>query len=165
MTYAHDDRLHRYVALKISIADTEAQDPELRILKSLRDLPSSSGFQHIERLLDDFRHTGPNGTHSCLILELFGPSVPTVVEAHYHDGRLPGIIANRVMMQVVLALDFLHRNRIGHGGIDTLSPAISTHLLLKLSNYSNSADMFRPTYRERCVRIAIPGVDVRRGSH
>ncbi|KAF1351893.1 kinase-like domain-containing protein [Delphinella strobiligena] len=116
---ARDQMLHRYVALKILIAESEAQDRELRILESLRDAPISSGFQHIERLLDDFKHTGPNGTHNCLILELLGPSVPTVIEAHFPDGRLPGIIANRVAMQVVLGLDFLHKNKIGHGDLHT----------------------------------------------
>lgn len=106
------------MALKILIADSEAQDRELRTLQSLQDLPASSGSRHVERLLDSFRHNGPNGVYNCLVLELLGPSIPAVIAAHFPDGRLPGIIVHRVAMQVILGLDFLHKNRIGHGGIN-----------------------------------------------
>lgn len=140
LTYTYDTRSHRYVALKILIADSEAQDRELRTLKSLQNLSASAGLQHILRLLDDFRHTGPNGVHSCLVLELLGPSIPSVIAAHFHDGRLPGIISKRVATQVVLGISFLHRNGIGHGGIKYLPRGVLIYLLRKKSRCRESAD-------------------------
>jgi serine/threonine-protein kinase SRPK3 len=44
------------------------------------------------QLLDHFDHTGPNGTHRCLVLELLGPSVLSEAES-YPSNRLPGNIA------------------------------------------------------------------------
>lgn len=67
------------------------------------------------RLLDDFYHTGPNGVHACLVLELLEPSVPAVIEAQFADGRLPGVVAKRACKEALLALDFLHKHRVGHG--------------------------------------------------
>jgi serine/threonine-protein kinase SRPK3 len=77
---------------------------------------SHPGGQHIVRLLDDFPHTGPNGTHTCLVFELLGHSFPTVTEERFADARLPGVLAKRVCKEMLLAVDFLHKQGIGHGG-------------------------------------------------
>lgn len=77
---------------------------------------SEPGSQHIVRLLDDFSHVGPNGVHTCVVLELLGPNIPAVIEAQFADARLPGAIAKRTCKEVLLALAFLHEHRIGHGG-------------------------------------------------
>lgn len=107
----------RYVALKISVSEVPPEGRELQVLRALsRNAPPGAGCQHVVRLLDDFCHTGPNGTHVCLVLEPLGPSVSAVAEGHCADGRLPGIVAKRACKEALLALDFLHKHRVGHGG-------------------------------------------------
>lgn len=72
--------------------------------------------QHVMHVVDDFNLEGPNGTHRCLVFELLGPSVPDMVYAHFPDGRLPGKLAKAIAKQVVSGLEFLHQEKIGHGG-------------------------------------------------
>ncbi|KAG9943986.1 kinase-like protein, partial [Aureobasidium melanogenum] len=68
------------------------------------------------QLLDSFQHNGPNGVHDCLVLELLGPSVASVVEKQCASDKLPGNVAKKACKQLGLALAVLHRQGIGHGG-------------------------------------------------
>ena len=76
---------------------------------------SVSGF--LPRLLDSFSHIGPNGTHQCLVFELLGPSVDTVV-ADYQTGgeRLDSEVILLVARQLLEAIDATHKAGYGHGG-------------------------------------------------
>jgi serine/threonine-protein kinase SRPK3 len=67
-------------------------------------------------MLDNFSHSGPNGTHACMVFELLGPSIATVTERKFSDDRLPGALVKRVCKEMLLAVDFLHQQNIGHGG-------------------------------------------------
>ena len=67
-------------------------------------------------VVDDFDLEGPNGTHRCLVFELLGPSVPNMIDTHFSDGRLPGKLAKAIAKHVVYGLEFLHQEKIGHGG-------------------------------------------------
>jgi serine/threonine-protein kinase SRPK3 len=98
----------------VLILSASAQHVNVEVI--LREAPSSPGSRHIEQLLDDFHHTGPNGTHVCLVLEVLGPNIPTVIEERYSAGRLPADIACSVAWQVALTIGFLHKNNVAHGG-------------------------------------------------
>jgi serine/threonine protein kinase len=67
-------------------------------------------------MLDYFQLEGPNGTHSCAVLELLGPSVPDLLDARFRGERLPGKLAKSISKQALLGLDVLHQHKIGHGG-------------------------------------------------
>lgn len=71
---------------------------------------------HLMSMLDHFQISGPNGTHDCLVLELLGENVPDLRERHFKGERLPGYFAKRIAKQALLALNYLHQNRITHGG-------------------------------------------------
>lgn len=111
------DKIHRdgrYVAIKISVSEKEAETRELGILRAIRSgLPDSP---HLLQMLDHFECNGPNGCHDCLVLELLGPSVSDLVERYYRDRRLPGKLAKDIAKQALLGLGSLHHHRIGHGG-------------------------------------------------
>jgi serine/threonine-protein kinase SRPK3 len=109
--------MSQHVALKIVVSKASPETRDLRSLRTLsRNNSSHPGRKHIVRLLEDFSHVGPNGTHTCLVFELLGPSVSTVTEELFADGRLPGVLARRVCKELLLAVDFLHEQGIGHGG-------------------------------------------------
>jgi serine/threonine-protein kinase SRPK3 len=65
---------------------------------------------------DSFQISGPNGTHECLILELLGPSVADLLDAHFCTERLPGTLAKTITKQALLGLCFLHEQKIAHAG-------------------------------------------------
>ncbi|EON65280.1 CMGC/SRPK protein kinase [Coniosporium apollinis CBS 100218] len=117
---AKDEELQRYVAVKIAVAEVGLESRELQVLRVLSaNISTHSGSQHVVQLLDDFQHAGPNGTHTCLVFEVLGPNIPTVIDARFADGRLPGKIARRVCKHALLGLDFLHQHQVGHGDLHT----------------------------------------------
>lgn len=67
-------------------------------------------------MINDSYLEGPNGTHHCLVFELLGRSVPNMIDTHFSDGRLPGRLAKAIAKQVVSRPEFLHQEKIGHGG-------------------------------------------------
>jgi serine/threonine-protein kinase SRPK3 len=70
--------------------------------------PSHPGRQHIVSLLDHFEHAGPNGVHMCLVFEALGESVLSTIKRYQYRG-LPIDIVKQITKQVLLGLDYLHR--------------------------------------------------------
>lgn len=107
------------MALKITVAEASSpNNRERRVLQVLSEPESTlqSDRMHIMQLLDSFQHNGPNGAHDCLVFELLGPSVASVVEKQCTGDRLPGEVARKACKELGLALAVLHRQEIGHGG-------------------------------------------------
>ncbi|KAI0115513.1 kinase-like domain-containing protein [Nemania sp. FL0031] len=115
---ARDQVDNRNVALKVSMSE-KSNDSEAHILSAISKLSEEygnhPGRHHLVQMLDRFTVYGPNGTHDCLVLELFGPSVHDVVHSLDDDRRLPAELAKSTAYQVLLGLDFLSIRKIGHG--------------------------------------------------
>ncbi|EFY94306.1 serine protein kinase [Metarhizium robertsii ARSEF 23] len=119
---ARDLKDSRYVALKILVSANRAS-AELQILHHIVKAAPAKAAQHITQLLDKFEHRGPNGVHTCLVLEPMGPSVNTMVEElPQFKPRLWGMVvrypirmAKSILKQSLQALAFLHENGIAHG--------------------------------------------------
>ncbi|XP_060094243.1 SRSF protein kinase 3-like [Heteronotia binoei] len=72
---------------------------------------------HIIRLLDDFKMIGENGFHVCLVFELLGPSLQSLLSCPGIQG-LPLPFVKKVTHQVLKGLHFLHKEcRIIHADI------------------------------------------------
>lgn len=108
--------LKRNVALKIDIAGTSSTDRELQALQICSHAPQEPGAEVVPKLLDSFKHEGPNGLHQCYVLGILGPSIPNVLERRFKDCRLPKKIVSKVVGESLLGLAFLHKLRLGHGG-------------------------------------------------
>ncbi|KAK1999779.1 serine/threonine-protein kinase SRPK3 [Colletotrichum falcatum] len=124
---ALDSMSSRYVALKIEVA--ERQEPrELPILKFLATKASGDPFsKYIVNLLDSFHHDGPNGRHLCLVLEPMGPSVSDILDAPDEEynpldppvARFTKDKSKRILRDVLSGLQFLHRNGVAHGDLQS----------------------------------------------
>jgi serine/threonine-protein kinase SRPK3 len=105
-------RKNRHVALKVVRSATQYKETALDEIKLLEKIatanPSHPGRQHIVSLLDHFEHTGPNGVHICLVFEALGESVLSTIKRYQYRG-LPVHIVKQVTKQVLLGLDYLHR--------------------------------------------------------
>ncbi|KAL8648315.1 MAG: hypothetical protein Q9210_005060 [Variospora velana] len=109
--------LRRYVALKLTVSEISHLQQEVHVLDRLsHGIASHPGKKHIVQLLDRFQHEGPNGTHSCIVLELLGPRVDAEAE-HHKDNRLPGSIAWETCKQTAQAVEYVHANGIAHGDL------------------------------------------------
>ncbi|KAG6178158.1 hypothetical protein E4U36_006674 [Claviceps purpurea] len=82
---AKDQKRHLYVAIKIMVSKVEGSR-ELNMLRALSALPKDHpGSSYVCQMLDHFTHVGPNGTHTCLVLELVGPNVAEFVDCYGID--------------------------------------------------------------------------------
>lgn len=68
----------------------------------------------MQRLFDSFTLEGPNGVHSCTVIEAGSCSVRT--SQHMHRGRLRTPIARVIISELVAGVHLLHQRGIVHGG-------------------------------------------------
>jgi serine/threonine protein kinase len=117
-----DHRSHRYAALKVLVASVAETSNELKVHRRLAQArPIYSG--RVVQLLDEFKYTsGPNDIYICLIFELMGPNVSSMLGQlpcfRFHmEFQYPIWMAKRILRQVLEALEFLHQNGIAHGDL------------------------------------------------
>lgn len=124
---------NHYVALKFLVTENQkdidnAADvskspngiPEsLNEIEILRHLFSASlrlshpGSAHVLSLLDHFIVFGPNGSHRVLVTEVTGPRISSLPKS--------GDVVRDVCRQIVQGVDYLHQQRIGHGGESSMA--------------------------------------------
>ncbi|KAI0965912.1 serine protein kinase [Xylaria arbuscula] len=122
---ARDTQNNTYVALKILMSEVAGTEPdkELRILQHLFGVAPVQAARFVTRILGEFEHIGPNGTHKCLVFEAMGPTVNSMVEElpqfkprnRHMKVRYPPQMARTILKQSLEALDFLHGIGIAHG--------------------------------------------------
>lgn len=104
-----DDK--RYVALKIVKSAqhfTETAKDEISILKAVRDSdPADPKRNKTVQLLNDFKISGVNGTHICMVFEVLGHNLlKLILKSNYHGIPLQNV--KRIIRQVLEGLDYLH---------------------------------------------------------
>ncbi|CAN0283939.1 unnamed protein product, partial [Ectocarpus sp. 12 AP-2014] len=126
---ARDDRrpspsAPKYVALKVQkSADhyTEAARDEIDLLQTVRanaqtltELASNDPTGELDpdcrtvQLMDCFDHVGPHGRHVCMVFEMLGCNLLSVIKRYNYHG-IPIRIVKSMARQMCQGLDFLHR--------------------------------------------------------
>lgn len=115
-------RKNRNAAIKIVVAEKSTElSHELRVLQHLDKSPHDHpGRRHVLHLLDHFYHDGPNGRHLCVVLDVLGPKITTVIERSKQN-RIDGQLARHVSRQLLLAITYLHSSGVAHGGTYDIS--------------------------------------------
>ena len=111
MTRLKFHRTNRHVALKVVKSDGHYTETALDEIQLLQRVVSSSlthsGRHHVVGLVDNFRHSGPNGSHVCMVFEVLGENLLGLIKRYQHRG-VPQHIVKQVAKQVLLGLDYLH---------------------------------------------------------
>jgi serine/threonine-protein kinase SRPK3 len=95
--------------VKSSRRFTQGAKEEIGLLEKMHSTnPNSPGYQHVAQLLDHFEHEGENGTHVCMVFEVLGESLLSLIKRFKYRG-VPATVVKKVAMQVLLGLDYLHR--------------------------------------------------------
>jgi serine/threonine-protein kinase SRPK3 len=80
---------------------------EIKILKQIAE-GDPSDMKCVVKLLDHFKHSGPNGSHVCMVFEFLGDNLLTLIK--YTDYRgIPLNMVKEVCRHVLIGLDYLHR--------------------------------------------------------
>ncbi|KAK7262222.1 hypothetical protein RJT34_29785 [Clitoria ternatea] len=107
---AFDTLNSRYVALKIQKSAqhyTEAALDEIKILKQIAE-GDPNDKKCVVKLLDHFKHSGPNGLHVCMVFEFLGDNLLTLIK--YSDYRgVPLSMVKEICLHILVGLDYLHR--------------------------------------------------------
>lgn len=101
----------RYVALKIVKSAqhfTETAKDEIKILKAVRDGdPQNPRRNKTVQLLNDFKISGVNGTHVCMVFEVLGHNLLKLILKSNYRG-IPISNVKSITRQVLEGLDYLH---------------------------------------------------------
>ncbi|KAJ9208463.1 kinase-like domain-containing protein [Paecilomyces variotii] len=135
-------RDYKFVALKVLRADCYGGSHnifEREILLKILEISGKSsheGRNYVSGLLDHFKQKGPNGDHVCFVFDVLGHHLDFQA-AKYEDGKLPVKAMKMISRQLLLGLDFLHREC---GIIHTdLKP---TNILLELERPNNAVAQY-----------------------
>ncbi|XP_074646954.1 uncharacterized protein LOC141902911 [Tubulanus polymorphus] len=107
-----DLQAKRFVALKVVKSAqhyTETALDEIKLLKCVRESDENDPYREkTVQLLDDFKISGVNGTHVCMVFEVLGPNLLKLIIRSNYQGILTQNVKS-IIRQVLEGLDYLHR--------------------------------------------------------
>uniref|UniRef100_A0A3B4AJV4 non-specific serine/threonine protein kinase n=1 Tax=Periophthalmus magnuspinnatus TaxID=409849 RepID=A0A3B4AJV4_9GOBI len=108
---AWDIQVKRFVAMKVVKSAeqyTETAVDEIKLLRSVRNSdPDDPNRDKVVQLLDDFKISGVNGTHVCMVFEVLGHHLlKWIIKSNYQGLPLPCV--KSIIRQVLQGLDYLH---------------------------------------------------------
>ncbi|XP_021767394.1 SRSF protein kinase 2-like [Chenopodium quinoa] len=106
---AWDTQNSMYVALKVQKSArhyTEAAMDEIKILKLIAD-DDPDDKKCVVKLLDHFKHSGPNGQHVCMVFQYLGDNLLTLIKYSDYKG-IPLHMVKEICFHILVALDYLH---------------------------------------------------------
>ncbi|KAJ6927632.1 SRSF protein kinase 2-like [Populus alba x Populus x berolinensis] len=107
---AWDIQGSRYVALKVQKSAqhyTEAAMDEIKILKQIAE-GDPDDKKCVVKLLDHFKHSGPNGQHVCMVFEYLGDNLLSLIKYSGYRG-VPLHMVKEICFHMLVGLDYLHR--------------------------------------------------------
>ncbi|CAI0474216.1 unnamed protein product [Linum tenue] len=107
---AYDTQSSNYVALKIQKSATQFSQAalhEIEVLSAIAD-GDPSNTKCVVRLIDHFKHLGPNGQHQCMVLEFLGDSLLRLIRHNHYKGLHLNKV-REICKCILIGLDYLHR--------------------------------------------------------
>ncbi|KAF5791133.1 putative protein kinase CMGC-SRPK family [Helianthus annuus] len=106
----YDSQTSNYVALKIQKSAREFAQSAIHEIEVVSALTKHDpeNKKCVIRLVDHFKHRGPNGQHFCMVFEFLGNSILQLIKYNRYKG-LPLNKVRDICRCILTALDYLHR--------------------------------------------------------
>lgn len=103
----------RHVAMKVQKSAkhyTSAARDEIELLEKVKESAAKNNVSdpRVVLLIDSFEHTGPHGTHMCMVFEMLGENLLTLIKRFDYKG-IPMEMTKKITKQMLEGLDFLHK--------------------------------------------------------
>ncbi|GET90972.1 serine/threonine-protein kinase, putative [Leishmania tarentolae] len=148
-----DYQKERYQAMKIqksAASYSEAAYDEIKLLSQIMEADPHKN-RCCARLNDYFKHTGPNGTHVCMLFDVYGENLLSLMERYEYRG-IPLPIVKCIARQVLIGLDHINSIDIIHTDLKPENVLLSTpkHSIISLMKHFHSPPLHqRPKLTER----------------
>uniref|UniRef100_A0AAQ4QWT8 non-specific serine/threonine protein kinase n=1 Tax=Gasterosteus aculeatus aculeatus TaxID=481459 RepID=A0AAQ4QWT8_GASAC len=134
-----DIQVKRFVAMKVVKSAehyTETAVDEIKLLRSVRNSdPNDPNREMVVQMVDDFKISGINGTHVCMVFEVLGHHLlKWIIKSNYQGLPLPCV--KSIIRQVLQGLDYLHTKcQIIHTDIkpENILMSVDEHYVRKLA--------------------------------
>ncbi|KAK8628964.1 hypothetical protein V6N13_077824 [Hibiscus sabdariffa] len=160
---AWDTQKSRYVALKIQKSAqhyTEAAMDEIKILKQIAE-GDPDNKKCVVKLLDHFKHSGPNGNHMCMVFEYLGDNLLTLIK--YSDYRgVPLHTVKEICRHILTGLDYLHRElSIIHTDLKPENVLLLSMMDPSRDPRKSGAALILPTRKDKVVSETVASKEIK----
>ncbi|KAK4781738.1 hypothetical protein SAY86_015840 [Trapa natans] len=150
---AWDTHRSQYVALKVQKSAqhyTEAAMDEITILQQIAE-GDPDDKKCVVKLLDHFKHAGPNGQHVCMVFEYLGDNLLTLIK--YTDyGGLPINVVKEICIHILVGLDYLHQQlSIIHTDLKPENILLLSMIDLSKDPRRSGAPLILPSSKEKTI--------------
>ncbi|KAG5498861.1 hypothetical protein JKF63_03150 [Porcisia hertigi] len=148
-----DYQMERYQAMKIqksAASYSEAAYDEIKLLSQIMEADPHKK-RCCARLNDYFNHTGPNGTHVCMVFDVYGENLLSLMERYEYRG-IPLPIVKCIARQVLIGLYHINSVDIIHTDLKPENVLLSTpkHSIISLMKHFRPPPLHqRPKLMER----------------
>ncbi|CAN1832770.1 Protein kinase dsk1 [Linum perenne] len=157
---AWDTQGSGYIALKVQKSAqhyTEAAMDEIKLLKQIAEGDPDDKYCCV-KLLDHFKHSGPNGQHVCMVFEYLGDNLLTLIK--YSDYRgVPLSKVKELCYHILVGLDYLHRKlSIIHTDLKPENVLLSSTIDPCKDHRKTGAPLILPTSKGKLVGESVSSV-------
>ncbi|XP_021278943.1 serine/threonine-protein kinase spk-1 isoform X2 [Herrania umbratica] len=133
---------------------------EIRILKQIAE-GDPDDKKCVVKLLDHFKHSGPNGNHMCMVFEYLGDNLLTLIK--YSDYRgVPLHMVKEICHQILVGLDYLHRElSIIHTDLKPENVLLLSMIDPSRDPRKSGAPLVLPTRKDKVVSEAVASKDIK----
>jgi len=123
---------------------------EIKILKQIAE-GDPDDKKCVVKLLDHFKHSGPNGQHVCMVFEYLGDNLLTLIK--YSDYRgVPLHMAKEICFHILVGLDYLHRQlSIIHTDLKPENVLLLSMIDTSKDHRKSGAPLILPTSKNKIV--------------
>lgn len=133
---------------------------EIKILKQIAE-GDPDGKKCVVKLLDNFKHSGPNGQHVCMVFEYLGDNLLSLIKYSDYQG-IPLQMVKEICFHILVGLDYLHRElSIIHTDLKPENVLLLSMIDPTKDPKKSNAPLILPTVKDKIVSNSGASKDIK----